>query len=116
MKSPHETSQASILEQINQIENSVYRNDVNLVAIPQVQSEFIAEIMEDAITLEQKESGLARYLEHPTMRITTKSKFNVTNNMMSLRLMKPKESSVFPMEAPPAITTTNRFNATQFRQ
>ena len=39
----------------------------------------------------------------------------MTNNMMSLRLMQPKEASVFPMEAPP-VKSSNRFNVTQFRK
>ena len=53
------------------------------------------------------------------MHITATSKnnnFNLTNNMMSLRQMQPKEASVFPMEAPPQIKTTQRFNVTQFRK
>ena len=77
---------------------------------------------EDKMTLEQRESALARYLDvHGNsagdLRITTTSKantFSLTNNMMSLRLMQPKESSIFPLEPPP-MKTSDRFNATQFR-
>ena len=52
------------------------------------------------------------------LRITATSKnngFNLTNNMMSLRQMQPKEASVFPLEAPP-VKSTQRFNVTQFRK
>ena len=74
------------------------------------------------MTLEQKESAMGRYLdiEHdPTLKLTTTSKhnaFNLTNNMMILRQMQPKEASIFPMEAPPPTKTTQRFNVTQFRK
>ena len=65
--------------------------------------------LEDAVTLEQKESAMARYLDGAgnELRITARSKentFNVTNmttNMMKMRQMEIKEASVFPMEAPP---------------
>ena len=53
------------------------------------------------------------------LQITATSKnngFNLTNNMMSLRMMQPKEASVFPLEAPPPVKTTQRFNVTQFRK
>ena len=43
---------------------------------------------------------------------TTKQGFNLTNNMMSLRMMRPSDPKVFPMEAPPPIMTTQRFNVT----
>lgn len=69
--------------------------------------------MEDAQTLEQKESAMARYLDGNghvgDMHITTISKthnqFNLTNNLMNLRMMQPKEAAVFPMEAPPQMNT-----------
>lgn len=47
---------------------------------------------------------------------TSKNNFNLTNNMMSLRQMQAKEASVFPMEAPPPVKTTQRFNVTQFKK
>ena len=79
--------------------------------------------VEDAETLAQKESALAQYLDmqgnQNELRITTTSKqnaFNLTNNMMSLRLMQPKEASVFPLEGPPPIKTSQRFNVTQFKR
>ena len=44
---------------------------------------------------------------------TTKyNQFNLTNNMMSLRMMRPSDPKVFPMEAPPPVTTNQRFNVT----
>ena len=57
---------------------------------------------------------MARYIDmtgqalNNELRISATSKnnaFNLTNNMMSLRLMQPKEASVFPMEAPPVKST-----------
>lgn len=49
------------------------------------------------------------------LRITATSKhnqFNLTNNMMSLRMMRPSDPKVFPLEAPPPVKTTQRFNVT----
>ena len=66
---------------------------------------------------------MARYLDGngggnapgEIMHITTTSKthnqFNLTNNLMNLRMMQPKEAAVFPMEAPPQMNT-QRFNVT----
>lgn len=53
LKHVNEASQASILDQINQVENSVYMNEAGgLVTVPQVQSEAYSAILEDAVTLE----------------------------------------------------------------
>ena len=88
----------------------------------QVGAQSFAQGVEECVTLEQKDSTFPQYPDEQFgegLKITTTTKqnqFNMTNNMMSLRMMRPSDPKVFPMEAPPPVKTTQRFNVTQFRK
>ena len=75
-----------------------------------------AQAADESVALEQKDSVRPfpdeQFGELKVTTTTKQNQFNITNNMMSLRMMRPSDPKVFPMEAPPPVTTTQRFNVT----